>query len=121
MPTNPRTPQETHGMQRRSFLAGLLALPFIAPIARIARAVKRKLFPVVYVGAGVAGEGTALTLAEALKQVEPGGTVYVLPGHVETIREPLSFDMRTSIVGIGPKDQRPTFFPIDDDEEGSHG
>ena len=90
-------------MRRRGFLAGLLALPFVSPLARAARAIKRRLFPVVYVGDGppISDEttGGASTLAEAMKMVEPGGVVYLLPGHMETIREPIV--LTASIIGSG--------------------
>lgn len=63
-------------LSRRGLLAGLLALPFVAPMARVAQAVKRKLFPVVTVGVG----GDVTTLSEAFKCVKPGGTIFLLPG-----------------------------------------
>lgn len=63
-------------MRRRGFLAGLLALPFIQPIARAATAIKRKLFPAISVGEG----GDVRTIAEAFEMIEPGGTIYILPG-----------------------------------------
>lgn len=68
-------------IQRRGFLAGLLALPFIAPLARAAQAVKRKLWPAIYVGQGQ----SHATIASALRDIEPGGTIYLIPGHRETI------------------------------------
>jgi hypothetical protein len=68
-------------MRRRGFLAGLLSLPFIAPLARAAHAVKRRLWPVIYVGEGQSHS----TLAGALRDVEPGGTIYIMPAHHEDI------------------------------------
>jgi hypothetical protein len=66
-------------MRRRGFLAGLLALPFVAPIARLASKVKARFFPVVYLGG--AGPDGARTLREALSKVDPGGgVIYVMPG-----------------------------------------
>lgn len=93
-------------VRRRGFLAGLLALPFVAPLARAAAAIKRKLFPVVYVGGGMTGEGTAATLAEALKAVEPGGMIYLLPSHRETINEPIT--ATASLIGLSLV-ERPVF------------
>lgn len=80
-------------MKRRGFLGFLAALPFAGAIARAGRAVAavpRRLFKTAFVGKG---EGaTHRTLYEAIRDVEPGGTVYLLPGHVETINEPLNPD-----------------------------
>ncbi len=93
-------------MRRRGFLAGLLALPFVRPIARVAARVKARLWPVVYVGGGVTGEATATTLASALAMVEPGGTVHLLPGHVESISEPLVIDKPgITIAGLNADDR----------------
>ena len=95
-------------ISRRGILAGLLALPFVRPIARAAAAIKARLFPVVYVGGGVTGEETAGTLKAALAMVKPGGTIYVLPGYTETITEPMDVTDVGMIAGINAAD-RPTF------------
>ena len=91
-------------MRRRGFLGAILALPFVRPIARVAAAVKARLFPVVYVGAGLTGPDSAVTLASALSKVSPGGTIFLLPGHSETINEPMDIGS-TSLVGLTPIDR----------------
>lgn len=68
-------------MKRRGFIAGLLALPFVAPIAKVAISVKRKLWPTIVVGKG---ESHA-TIASAMKDIEPGGVIFLKPEHHETI------------------------------------
>jgi hypothetical protein len=93
-------------ISRRGVLAGLLALPFVRPLARVAAAVKRRLFPVVYVGAGMAGEDSAGTLRDALAMVKPGGTIYLMPEHTETISEPM--EINASLIGVPGK--RPTIW-----------
>jgi hypothetical protein len=94
-------------MRRRGFLAGLLALPFVAPIAKAARAVKARFFPVVYLG----GEGAdgARTLREALSKVETGGIVYVMPG-TWSCNESVELELRhDGVMVVGAGTERPTF------------
>lgn len=82
-------------LTRRGILAGLLALPFVRPLARAAQAIKRKLWPAIYVGEGQ----SHATLASALQDIEPGGTIYVLPGHTERISETIELGTGISIIG----------------------
>ena len=83
-------------MKRRGFLAGLLALPFIQPITHVAAVVKRKLWPAIYVGEGQ----SHATLASALGDIQPGGTIYILPGHTESIHEPIEIGHVLKIEGL---------------------
>lgn len=99
-------------MRRRGFLAGLLALPFVRPIARVAAAVKARLFPVVYVGAGLTGEATSTTVAEAFAKVAPGGTIYVLPGRYEMVG-PIVID-KPGVSLVGDPGNRPVLTLADE-------
>lgn len=94
-------------MRRRGFLAGLLALPFVAPLARVATAIRARILKrTVFVGRSAGADAT--TLAEGMAMVEPGGTVYLLPGHVETINEAIIID-KPGLSVIGHPDAPATF------------
>lgn len=82
-------------MRRRGFLGFLAALPFAGALARAGRAVAavpRRLFSVAFVGRGTGA--THATLASALQDVKPGGTIYLFAGHTETFTEPLNLEGR---------------------------
>jgi hypothetical protein len=75
-------------LTRRGLIAGLLALPFVAPIARAARQLpvpfRQRNNEVLYVGA----DQEFKTLKSALDAAGPKSVIFVVPGHSETIWAP---------------------------------
>jgi hypothetical protein len=85
-------------MNRRGFLQALFAIPVLAaPLLQPTR-----LHDVVYVGPGYVAR-----LSTALETVKPGGVVYVMPGHSETLGMSMTLPAGTHIVGM--RSQRPSF------------
>lgn len=70
-------------MNRRGFLAALLAAPLVKLSPAPAWTMREDLAVVMVCSRG---GGDCRTLAEALKRVKPDGVIWLLPGHTEDLR-----------------------------------
>ena len=105
-------------MKRRAFLkktalavGAAIAAPVLALQAKIPR-----LGKVLWVDSSsksLSPDGTYVnsfaSLNDALDQCSGETTIYMKPGHIETIHAPLTVPLRTTVVGLGDKDDRPRF------------